>query len=306
MSKPLHIGPVNAATPTPLRADGEIDLGSVPKLARHWVGLGLDGVMILGTMGEGLVLSDAARNTFVEQTLAHVAGRLTVFASAADLSRQRMIERARRYAAMGADCIVLCLPPKVAVAKAIADVKAVAEASPIPCAYYDIPENTGTPLVLTEILDILQHPNVVACKDSSGNALIAQGLTSKELRPKVKLLHGNEYTTVHSAMLGYDGVLHGGGAITGRYVRATLDAVAAGRLQEAIDLDREKSMLLAQVYNRFGRPLQNVIGQKYVLHLLAAMDQVHAIEMTLSDADKARVKAAVDKHRAWLEPTAKA
>ena len=28
-----------------------------------------------------------------------------------------------------------------------------------------------------------------------------------------------------------------------------------------------------------------VVGQKYVLHLLGAMDQVHAIEMTLSDAN---------------------
>jgi 4-hydroxy-tetrahydrodipicolinate synthase len=301
MPKPLTIGPVNAASPTPTLADGEIDLPSVPKLARHWIGLGLDGVMVLGTMGEGLVLSDNARNVFLQKALEAVNGRLTIFATAADLSRQRMIERARRYASMGADCIVLCVPPKVPVPKAIADVKATAEACPIPCAYYDIPENTGTNLVLSEMLDILTHPNIVACKDSSGNALIAQALTSAEFRPRVKLLHGNEYATVHSALLGYDGVLHGGGAITGRYVRATLDAIAAGNVAEAIRLDREKSLLLAQVYNRFSRPLQNVIGQKYVLHLLGAMDQVHAVEMTLSDADKARVKAAVDKHRAMLE-----
>jgi 4-hydroxy-tetrahydrodipicolinate synthase len=300
MSQKLNIGPINAATPTPLNADGEIDAASVKKLARRWINLKLDGVMVLGSMGEGYILSDATRNAFVEQSLAAAGDKLTLFASAADYSRQRTKERALRYAKMGAHCIVLCLPVNVPAAKAVADVKAVADACPIPCAYYDIPANTGTALVLEEILSILAHENIVAMKDSSINPTRWQALTSSEYRPRVKLLNGTEYGSAYSVMLGYDGWLHGGGVLTGKRLRQILEAVRAGKIDEAMKLDREASLCLAMIYNRLSRPLQNVAGQKHALKLLGAMDSDFTLEQTLDDASRVRIAAAVEKNRSWL------
>src|SRR5689334_16082752 len=98
----LKIGPIHAATPTPLSPDGQLDRASVPKLARHWIDIGLDGVMLNGTMGEGMYLPDATRDAFVEVALEHAGTKLTIFATAADMSRARMRERALRYAKMGA------------------------------------------------------------------------------------------------------------------------------------------------------------------------------------------------------------
>lgn len=301
MPRAVKIGTVNAASPTPLTPQGELDEPSVHALVEHWVGLQLDGAMVLGTMGEGMLLSDATRNAWVEASVGAVDHRLTVFATAADLSRQRMRERALRYANLGADCIVLCLPVKVPAPRAIADVKAVAEACPIPCAYYDIPANTGTPLVLQEVLDILSHENIIAMKDSSGNALLAEALTSDQFRPPgVKVLHGNEYSTAYSAAMGYDGVLHGGGALTGRRVRMVWDAVLAGHWDEALTLHRQTSLFLGTVYNRFSRPLQNVAGQKHALKLLGALGSDAAIEQMLDDAARDRVAKAVEELRPTL------
>jgi dihydrodipicolinate synthase/N-acetylneuraminate lyase len=272
----------------------------VKSLADRWVKLKLDGVLLLGSMGEGYILSDSARNAFVEASLSTAGDKLTLFASAADYSRQRMKERALRYAKMGAHCIVLCLPVNVPAAKSVADVKAVADACPIPCAYYDIPLNTGTALVLDEILSILAHPNIVAMKDSSGNPTLWQALCASEYRPKVKLLHGTESCTAYSAMLGYDGLLHGGGVLSGKRIRAIWDAVESGKLDEAMKLDRENSLCLATIYNRLSRPMHNIAGQKHALKLLGAIENDHAIEQSLDDAGRARVAGAVEKHRAWL------
>src|SRR5262245_1960353 len=95
------IGPINAATPTPLTPEGCLDHASARRLAKRWKDTGLDGVMVLGSMGEGLRLSDQVRDSFLELALAEAGDRLTIFATAADFSAARMRERAAKYAAMG-------------------------------------------------------------------------------------------------------------------------------------------------------------------------------------------------------------
>ena len=297
------VGIVHAATPTPLLPDGTLDKNSVPKLAKHWVGLGLDGVMVLGTMGEGRYLTDSDRDAMVSLSLNHAGDDLTVFATVADLSVSRMIERAKRYASLGAAMVVVCVPPGASPKEAVAAARAVADASPVPVAYYEIPGNTGVNLVLEEMLEILTHPNIVTMKDSSGNSLIGQALASEQYKPaNMKLLIGNEYAVVNSFQMGYDGVLHGGGALTGKHVRQIWETAKSGDFQKASQMDRENSICLGRIYNRFSRPLENVLGQKYALHLLGAMDYAVDVDgKQLSDSAKERVKKAVDDHRSWLE-----
>lgn len=294
----LKIGIINAASPTPLKPDGSFDRASAKKLCRRWTSIGLDGVFVLGSMGEGPLLSDEVRNIWVETALQEAGDKMTVFAGAADVSMSRMRERAVRYAKMGAHCVVLCIPPKLSPAQSVTDVKAVADACPAPCAYYEIPENTGTPLVLNEILDILSHPNIKVCKDSSNNPLISRALNSRNFKPNnVFLMDGIEYQTVYSRLLGYDGVLQGGGVLTGRWVRKIWDLAGEGKIAEAMDLDFKKSLFLAKVYNRFSRPLQNAAGQKYALQLLGALDNAAVVNgQSLDDNARARVKEAVEEY----------
>ncbi len=300
----LRVGVVNIATPTPLKPDGGFDAASARRLCKRWVAQGIDGVLLIGTMGEGPYLTDETRNAFVELALQEAGDRVTVFVSAADTSRARMQERALRYAGMGAHCVVLCLPGfNAPPAKAVADVKAVADACPAPCAYYETPENTGTALVLNELLDILSHRNIKVCKDSSGNALVSQGITAPDFKPLgARLLDGVEYRTPVSRLMGYDGVLHGGGALTGRWVRQIWDKAGEGRLADALAMDRAKAMFLARVYNRFSRPVQNIMGQKYALKLLGVFDHdAVAVNQTLDDAARTRIREAVAEYRNFIE-----
>jgi 4-hydroxy-tetrahydrodipicolinate synthase len=300
----LKIGPINAATPTPLKPDGSFDRASAKRLCRRWIDQKLDGVFLLGTMGEGAYLSDRTRNEFVELALEEAGDQTTILVNVADASRARMQERALRYAKMGAHCIVTFLPGyQLPPSFGIAAVRAVADACPVPCGYYEYPVESGTALVLSELLQILSHPNIVVYKDSSINPLIAQGITSKEFRPKhVKLLDGVEYHAPRSCALGYDGILHGGGVMNGLWVRRIWDLTAAGRVKEAMELDRAKALFFAQVSNRFNRPVQNIIGLKYVLKLLGHLDsETVAIDQSLTQADRQRIARAVKQYRKFIE-----
>ena len=300
----LKIGPINAATPTPMKGDGSLDPGSAQRLCRRWVDLQLDGVFVLGSMGEGELVSDRTRTAFIDTALTEAGDKLTIFVSAADTSLHRMRERALAYAGMGAPCVVLCVAPGVSPQRAADDVNRIADACPVPCAYYDVPSRTGTSLALNEILSILAHPNIVAFKDSSASEVIAHAVTSVEFRPAgVSLLDGVEYRTAFSAALGYDGVLHGGAVLTARRVRAIWDLAKSHRFREAVELDRENALFLATVYNRMSRPLQNTIGQKYALHLLGTLDGAAvALDQSLDDESRTRIARAMDAHRSWLVP----
>lgn len=298
----LQIGPINAATPTPLTACGCLDYGSASRLAARWREVGLDGVLLLGSMGEGSLVANQDRVAFLELALAEAGDQLTIFACAADSSRERMREQALQYASMGAPCVVLAIPRGVSVAKGIADVKAVADSCPVPCGYYEVPAATGVALNAQEIACLLSHENIVALKDSSNNPLLSQALTSEHYRlPGVKILDGVEYRTAYSRAMGYDGVLHGGGVLTARRVRAIWEMGCNGHAAEAMELDRDNSLFLGTVYNRFSHPLQNTIGQKYALKLLGILDsEAVLVDQALDESSKTRISAAVEQNRDWL------
>jgi dihydrodipicolinate synthase/N-acetylneuraminate lyase len=298
----LRIGPINAATPTPLTSDGSFDREGAERLCRRWSDVGLDGVLLLGSMGEGLLLPDQVRTAFVECALEQAGDSLTVFVSAADRTMEAMLERALRYASMGAPCIVLSAPVGVSPREAVDQVRAVAELCPVPCAYYEVPPVTSVTLNLCEITEILSHPNICAFKDSSNNALLAQALTSSQFRRDgVKLLDGVEYRAAYSQSLGYDGVIHGGGVMTGRGVRCTWSAAQEGEIQRAIQLDRRNSLFLGRIYNRLSGPVQNIAGQKFALKLMGLFSHERAmVDQPLNGAAHDRIAGALAENQEWI------
>ncbi len=301
----VELGVIHAATPTPVMPNGELDKAGAKKLFKRMVDIKLDGVLLLGTMGEGSLLPESTREDFVESAVKDLKGKLNLLANASDSSRSRMLAQSKRYEALGVDCIVLCLTPKVSMRKAIEDVHAVAESMDIPCVFYNIPATTGQTPVLDEINEILSHPNIIALKESSGNSLIAQGLTQKNGRPDgVKIFDGDEYRSAYSAMLGFDGVLHGGGVVTAKIVREIWRCGQVSDWMQATELDRLKSLCLAKIYNRFSSPLQNIAGQKYALQLLDGFGEYVDVlaDQKLSQSDRGRVEQAVESCRSWLLP----
>src|SRR5205085_2595467 len=116
---------------------------SAERLCRRWSEIKLDGVLVLGSMGEGLLLPEAVRAAFVETALAETSGKLILFVSAADKSEQDMRDRALRYAGMGASCIVLAAPVGTAPDVAVRQILNLCDACPVPCAYYEVPGVTG-------------------------------------------------------------------------------------------------------------------------------------------------------------------
>jgi 4-hydroxy-tetrahydrodipicolinate synthase len=96
---------------TPFTADGSaIDLDANRRFVDWQIAQGVPGIIILGTTGEFLTVCDAERRAFVEDSVAHVDGRIDVLVGAANAHSPNAARYAAEAQAAGADGLMI-IPP---------------------------------------------------------------------------------------------------------------------------------------------------------------------------------------------------
>jgi dihydrodipicolinate synthase/N-acetylneuraminate lyase len=101
-----------AASVTPLRSNGdEIDEEAFGPLVDFYVESGLDGILALGTAGEGILLSVAERRRVADLFLQTADNRLQVAVQCGAQTTRDTAELAVHAAEVGADAVVVIGPP---------------------------------------------------------------------------------------------------------------------------------------------------------------------------------------------------
>ena len=101
-----------AAAVTPLREGGaEVDEDAFAPLAEFLADRGLDGVLAMGTTGEGILLSPAERRRVTDLFVAACAGRLDVAVHCGAQTTADTVALAEHAAAAGADAVAVIGPP---------------------------------------------------------------------------------------------------------------------------------------------------------------------------------------------------
>ena len=98
-------------TITPFTEDhGAIDLEAHRRFIDWQLASGVPGLIILGTTGEFLTVSDAERTEFVRTTIEHVAGRVPVLVGTMNAYTDNAVRYSREAEALGADGLMI-VPP---------------------------------------------------------------------------------------------------------------------------------------------------------------------------------------------------
>lgn len=106
------IGGALAAAVTPFRAGGaELDEEAFGPLADFLVDGGLDGILAMGTTGEGILLSPPERRRVTDLFLAACRGRLDVAVHCGAQTTADTVALAEHAAAAGADAVAVIGPP---------------------------------------------------------------------------------------------------------------------------------------------------------------------------------------------------
>jgi dihydrodipicolinate synthase/N-acetylneuraminate lyase len=160
-----------AAAVTPLRAAGtEIDSDAIGPYADFLVGHGVDGILALGTTGEGVLLTLAERRLVAEQFLAAAAGRVQVAVHCGAQSTADTVALAAHAAEIGADAVAVIAPPyyPLGADELFAHFEAAANAcAPLPFYVYEFAARSGYAIPLDVIERLRERvPNLAGLKVS--------------------------------------------------------------------------------------------------------------------------------------------
>ena len=96
---------------TPFTEDGSaIDVDAWKRFLDWQLDVGVPGIIILGTTGEFLTVSDDERTQLVETAIKHIDGRMPVLVGAMNAHTPRAVRYSREAEALGADGLMV-LPP---------------------------------------------------------------------------------------------------------------------------------------------------------------------------------------------------
>lgn len=165
-------GRLITAMVTPFAVDGSLDLDTAQTLARHLVDeQGNDALVISGTAGESPTTSDAEKAELVAAVADAVGDRAHVLAGVGTFDTVHSIHLAEQAAKAGASGLLLVTPyysrpPQTGLLQYF---RAVADATDLPVALYDIPSRTGTAIATETLIALAEHDRIVAVKDAKGD-----------------------------------------------------------------------------------------------------------------------------------------
>jgi 4-hydroxy-2-oxoglutarate aldolase len=167
---------------TPFKESGDVDVGA----HRHNVGflteLGIAGILIAGSTGEGPYLEPGERHQLVK-TARDTLGSATYLTCGVAAETVRQAKAMIAEAAEGGADSALVITPTTLTRNRLPYVEGfyqvVADAAPIPILLYSVPPVTAFELPEDLVVRLSEHPNVVGMKDSGGDPVRMQRLVAR-------------------------------------------------------------------------------------------------------------------------------
>ena len=256
-------GRMLTAMVTPMNSSGAVDYDGARRLAAYLVTeMRNDGLVISGTTGESPTTSDQEKARLLDVVLETVGDRATVVAGVGTNDTMHSCELARAAERAGAHALLVVTPyyNKPPQSGLVAHFRQVADATGLPNMLYDIPGRTGTPIAAETLIQLAEHPQIVAVKDAKGDF----GAASRVMNATPLVFYsGDDMLNLPWLSLGAAGFVSVAGHVAGDQLHEMIDAYSAGQNAEALRLHRE----LLPVYTGLFRN-QGVIMTKAALGLL--------------------------------------
>jgi 4-hydroxy-tetrahydrodipicolinate synthase len=257
MKSPLRIHGVVPPVPTPLTANGKLDVPALHRIMDHLVAGKCDAAFVLGSTGELASLDARSRETVIRTAVKALGGRIPLLVGIASPCPAETISLARLASDLGADALVMAAPYyyDLSAGELKRYFTSILPELDRPTLLYNMPWLTGHVLDMECLRAALEHPNVIGFKDSSGDmAYLRDMVAVAATRKGTTVLVGNEYFYLKGLQLGVHGVVGGGANIYPDLFRALQDAFDRGDPPSAEQLQGQITRLGEQIFGITGRP----------------------------------------------------
>lgn len=162
---PLSFTGVWPILPTPFHDDESLDRESLARVVRFMAETGMDGVTVLGVLGEANRVTDAEREAVIRTAVEAAAGKLAVAVGATHPGTAATIAHCRTAEALGADAVMISpsREPAPSDEKVAAYFRRVGEASGLPIVLQDHPASSQVFMSVPLLLRIVAEVPQVAC-----------------------------------------------------------------------------------------------------------------------------------------------
>ncbi|SMO47061.1 dihydrodipicolinate synthase family protein [Paracoccus laeviglucosivorans] len=228
------------ALPTPLDADGKLDLAALATLVETNIAGGARGLVPMGGTGEFTALSHDDRVAVVRETVRLAAGRVPVVPGVVSPGRAEALATGHAFRDAGAAGLMLVTPFYVIPSQAGVQeyFRSYRAEVGLPLVYYDVPSRTGFVTAVETVRDLAADGTIIGMKVCNTDAHYFNRLATA-LEGRIALLSGDDMLYVIHAMHGAVGGVLASAPMLPAYWTAIHDRVEAGDFAGAIAMHRK-------------------------------------------------------------------
>ncbi len=158
---------------TPFYADGEVYYKKIEANVERYSRTPVAGIVVQGSTGEAILLSDQERRDVLKAALAAAAPNKVMIAGTGIESAHETLRLTEYAAELGYDAAMVRTPhyykKQMHPSNLLAFYRTVADRSALPIIIYNFPQATGYDIPAEVVIELAEHRNVIAIKESSGN-----------------------------------------------------------------------------------------------------------------------------------------
>ncbi|MFZ6010664.1 MAG: dihydrodipicolinate synthase family protein [Bacteroidota bacterium] len=227
------------AVTTKFTADDKLDLKTYEQNLDAQLAAGVNGIIIGGTLGESSSLTDAEKNELVNFTIQRVGTKIPVVLNIAEGATREAVKIAESAAMRGISGLML-LPPmryKSDHRETVAYFKAVAQATNLQIMIYNNPVDYKTEVTLDMFEDLATCKNIDAVKESTRDVVNVTRMINR-FGDRFSIMSGVDTLALESLLMGAKGWVAGLVCAFPRETVAIYELVKAGRIEEAVAINR--------------------------------------------------------------------
>ena len=252
---------------TPLCADGNIDEQGAKALYDFLIQGGVDGILVLGSIGEFFAFSLEQKKQLISLAVKYINHRVPVIIGTADTVLENVLLLSDYALSEGADAVIVVSPYYFALNGNSLEswYDTLAREIKGKLYIYNFPDRTGYQIPVDVIQRLaLKYPNIAGCKDTISGMDHTRELIKavKPYRPDFEVFSGFDDNFAHNVLSGGDGCIGGLSNLAPEVCSAWVSAIRQGDFNQATEIQRKIDRLMS-IYN---------VGTPFVPYIKRAME----------------------------------
>lgn len=213
---------------TPMLDDGAIDYEAWDRLLDLHLASGTAGVVVGGSTGESVALSDEELGLLLERARRRIGDRMALIAGVGGSATAAVAARAHALAACRLDALLVVTPAynRPTQEGLYRHFAAVAAVAPAPVLLYNVPGRTAVDLLPATVARLSELPRIAGIKEAVADVGRIRELLSIA-PPDFSVLSGDDATACEAVLAGARGVV----SVTANVVPAAVAAVMAAAMR---------------------------------------------------------------------------